>query len=244
MSKSALADQVALVTGGSKGYGLGIATELQKAGARVVITGRDQVALESAAKQIGATPIVADVTSAEDWDRVIGGIEREHGKLDILINNAGAGVKIAPVDEQSVAAIQQAVAVNLIGPIFGARAAVPLMKKQGSGTIINISSICARESWPGWAVYGAAKAGLQQFSEGLYVETRSHGIRVTTLTPSWGLTDFLRSAEIPEFAKETAGKVTQPAELGRIVVDLCALPAHLCALDYTLLPLVQQIEPL
>lgn len=244
MSKSALAEKVALVTGGSKGYGFGIASELQMAGARVVITGRDQAALESAAKQIGATPIVADVTSAEDWERVIGKIEQDYGRLDILINNAGAGVQIAPVDEQSVTAIQQAVAVNLVGPILGARAAVPLMKKQGSGTLINISSICARESWPGWAVYGAAKAGLQQFSEGLYVETRNYGIRVTTLTPSWGLTEFSRNADLPEFEKETASKVTQPADLGRVVVDLCALPAHLCALDYTLLPLVQSIEPL
>lgn len=233
-----------MVTGGAKGYGAGIAAELSRAGAKVYITGRDQVALDEAEKTLGVTALKADVTSATDWERVIATVVKASGQLDILINNAGAGVQIAEVAEQSVESIQQVIAVNLTGPIFGARAVVPVMKKQGAGTIINISSICERESWPGWAVYGATKAGLKQFSEGLYVENRAHGIRVTTLTPSWGRTEFLKNAALDGFDAETAEKVTQPADLGRIVVDLCALPAHLCALDYTLLPLVQQIEPL
>jgi len=239
-----LSNQIALVTGGSQGYGLGIARELVRAGARVFITARHTERLEKAAAETGALPITADATRAEDWERVLEIIATKAGTPDILINNAGAGVRIAPVEEQSVEEIRQALEVNLFASILGARAVIPGMKARGRGTIIQISSICERNSWPGWAVYGAAKAGLRQFSEGLHTEVRSHGIRVTTLVPSWGLTSFQNAAALDEFDPATAARVTKPEELGAVVVHLCSLPDHLVALDMTLLPLVQEIVPL
>jgi NADP-dependent 3-hydroxy acid dehydrogenase YdfG len=121
---------------------------------------------------------------------------------------------------------------------------VPWMKRQKSGTIINISSICSREAWPGWSVYSAAKIGLSQFSKCLYLEVQDCGIRVTTLIPSWGATDFLAAANIPERDNDTEQLVTKPRELGDLVVGICELPGHLEIQDLTILPMVQKIIPL
>ena len=129
-------DQIAIVTGGSKGYGAGIAEALAKAGAKVWITGRDQQALDAAA------------------------------------------------------------ALNLAGPLYGCRRAAKVMAAQKSGIILNISSGCALHAWPGWGPYSAAKAGLNQFSHCLYTELREAGVRVTTITPYWGATDFVAAAGI------------------------------------------------
>jgi len=243
MSSQPLKNQCALVTGGSRGYGAGIAKALVEAGARVYITGRNEETLRRSAAATGAHPLVADVTSAADWERVRAAIEAESAGVDLLINNAGAAVRIADVEAQSPEEIAAVIAVNLTGPILGVRALLPGMKQRGRGTILNLSSICDHQSWPGWTIYGAAKAGLRKFSEGLYTECRPHGVRVTTLTPSWGRTGFQEAANLDGFDAATAAAVTGPEELGAVVVQLCALPGHLTALEMTLLPLVQEIVP-
>ncbi len=233
----------ALVTGGSSGYGYGIAEALLEAGCRVWITGRDREKLERAAAELGATPVLADVTSAADWDRVFAAMGQE---VDLLINNAGGGGKIAPTAEQSDADIAATIAINLTGTILGCSRAARLMIPKKSGSIINISSVCALYAWPGWSIYTAAKAGLAKFSHGLYTELRPHGIRVTCLTPSWGATNFNRAAglsgasESPELARQCIS----PGELGKLVRNLLELPAHLAVPDLTIQPLIQEITPM
>src|SRR5579883_2563447 len=145
-----LQDQAALVTGGAKGFGAGIARRLREAGARVWITGRDTAALEAAAKTHRLDWLAADATSPADWDRAIAAILAATGRLDILVNNAGAGVKIAPAAEQTDASILQSIEVNLLGPLYGCRRVAPIMQRAGRGTIVNISSTCSRYAWPGW----------------------------------------------------------------------------------------------
>ncbi len=240
-----LAGSTALVTGGSKGYGTGIAAGLRDKGANVWITGRDEAGLERTAAELGVRALKADVTSSEDWDRLFDEVlAASDGRLDILVNNAGAGIAIAPVAEQTVEEIRESIAVNLTGAILGCRRAAPVMCGQGSGTIINISSACARQAWPGWAVYSAAKAGLVQFSKCLYTEVRASGVRVTSVIPSWGATEFLAAAKAPSHGPETASKCIQPRELGELVANICALPPHLEIQDLTLWPLVQEVMPL
>ena len=164
-----ISKSTALVTGGSKGYGAGIAEALKERGTQVWITARNEEVLEATAARLGVHGVRADVTSSEDWDRVFDEVLKDSGGLDILVNNAGAGIHIAPLDEQSDEEIAQSIAVNLIGPIFGARRAAQVMRKQGSGTIINISSVCARQAWPGFAVYSGAKSGMVQFGKCLFI---------------------------------------------------------------------------
>jgi NAD(P)-dependent dehydrogenase (short-subunit alcohol dehydrogenase family) len=238
---------VSLVTGGTKGWGLGIAYALKQAGAVVWVTGRDEAAVHQAQTVHGLQGIAADVSKAEDWDRVVAAIEKESGPIGILVNNAGAGGKIVPVGEQTDASIVDTIFTNLIGPMLGSRRIIPGMISRGDGVIVNISSACSFKSWPGWSIYSAAKAGLEQFARGLYVELRPHGIRVSTIIPAWGATEFTKAADLPGHPAgdpEIAKQCIQPSEMGQTVLNICTQPKHLAVLELTLLPLVQEICPL
>jgi len=236
--------RVAIVTGGSRGYGAGIAQTLQQAGAEVWITGRDTATLEAKAKELGAHHLRADVTIPDDWDQLFDAVMNKHGRLDILVNNAGAGIHIAPFVEQTDEGIEAIVRLNLTGQMFGWRRAAKVMQQQQSGLIINISSGCAIHAWPGWGPYSAAKAGLNQASHCLYTELREAGVRVCTITPYWGNTSFRDASDIPLAGEEVEQRMMQPDEMGQLVLDICRTPAHLAIPDVTVQPLVQQIEPM
>lgn len=240
-----LSKAVAIVTGGSKGYGAGIAEALKKRGARVWITGRDQKALDRTAKRLGVHGVKADVTVASDWDRLFEEVlGASRGRLDVLVNNAGAGIRIAPLAEQTDEEIERSIAVNLTGALLGCRRAAAVMKKQKSGTIINVSSVCARQAWPAFAPYSAAKAGMGQATDCLYNELRPFGVRVTSVIPSWGATEFAEAANLPKRDAKTRAKCIQPLELGELIVQICSLPAHLNIQDVTLWPMIQEVVPL
>ncbi|MCI5798028.1 MAG: SDR family oxidoreductase [Victivallales bacterium] len=231
-----------LVTGGSDGYGRGIAAVLKKAGAEVWITGRNIEKLEKAAEELGVRTIQADASSGADWDRVM----RETGELDVLVNNAGFGGKIVPVAEQTDEDIIRTIGTNLTGVVLGCRRAGAMMAKRKRGIIINISSVCALYAWPAWSVYTAAKAGVAKFSHGLYTELRPHGVRVSCVTPSWGQTGFNHAANISGASEnpELAAKCIAPEELGNIVRSIIEQPDHLAVPDITVQPVIQDISPM
>ena len=118
------------------------------------------------------------------------------------------------------------------------------MKAQHSGLIINISSVCQQQAWPGWAAYSAAKAGLAQLSKCLFTELREFGVRVTTVVPSWGATEFLEAAGLDDRSPEENAKCIHPSELSALVADLAGLPPHLVTEEIPLWPMIQQVEPL
>lgn len=231
-----------LVTGGSDGYGRGIAAVLKKAGAEVWITGRNVEKLEKAAEELGVRTIQADASSGADWDRVM----RETGELDVLVNNAGFGGKIVPVAEQTDEDIIRTIGTNLTGVVLGCRRAGAMMAKRKRGIIINISSVCALYAWPAWSVYTAAKAGVAKFSHGLYTELRPHGVRVSCVTPSWGQTGFNHAANISGASENPglAAKCIAPEELGNIVRSIIEQPDHLAVPDITVQPVIQDISPM
>lgn len=243
-NESSLKEKAAVVTGGSRGYGYGIAQSLRAAGAEVWITSRDEAALKKAADELGVKSVVADVTVASDWDQVFETVLGDKNRLDILVNNAGAGIKIAPFDEQTDETIDAIVRLNLTGQMFGWRRAAKVMREQKSGLIVNISSGCAIHAWPGWGPYSGAKAGLNQASHCLYTELREAGVRVCTVTPYWGDTGFRAASDVPQADDDTRSKMMTPAEMGQLVLDVCKLPPHLVIPDLTVQPLVQEIEPL
>jgi NAD(P)-dependent dehydrogenase (short-subunit alcohol dehydrogenase family) len=239
-----LQGKVAIVTGASGGYGLGISEILAEEGARVWMTARREEPLREAAERVGGTAIPADVGVAADWDRVFAAVAGQAGRVDILVNNAGAGVTVKNLDEQSDEQIDAAVAVNLTGAAYGCRRAAALMKRQKAGSIVNIASVCAVQAWPGFGAYSAAKAGLLQLSRCLHTELRPFGVRVTCLIPSWGATNWRQAAGMPEAEPEIQARSIQPRELGRTVADLCALPVHLVVQEMVLWPMVQEVVPL
>lgn len=232
----------AVVTGGGSGFGKGLAAELVRRGADVWITGRDAGKLAAAAQETGAKAIVADVTSGSDWDRVFA----EVGDMDVLVNNAGAGVRIAELASQGDAEIAESVNLNLTGAIMGSARAARLMVARGKGSIVNVSSVCAQHAWPGWSVYTAAKAGLLKFSHALYTEMRPKGVRVFCVIPSWGKTDFNSSAGISGASEDPkqCDECIRPEDFGRMVADLLELPDRLAVPEVTLQPMIQEIVPM
>lgn len=237
-----LKDRKIIVTGGSEGYGRGIAYVLKKAGANVLITGRNLEKLRKTAKELSVDCIQADVSSGKDWDALL----KAAGDIDVLVNNAGSGGKIALVCEQDDEAIISTINTNLTGVILGCSRAARVMIPRKKGTIINISSVCALYAWPSWSVYTAAKAGLAKFSHGLYTELRPHNIRVTCLTPSWGQTSFNNAANISGASENPAlsDKCISPEELGNIVKSIIETPDHLAIPDVTVQPMIQDISPM
>ncbi len=229
-----------IVTGGSVGYGYGIAKKLKARGAEVIITGRRLEMLEKAAQELGVAFVQADVGKGEDWDRVFAAAG---GKVDVLINNAGAAIKVKPLADFTDEEIEACISTNLTGVLLGCKRAAKVMIPQGSGLIINVSSVCAHYGWPNLVAYTAGKAGLDKMSRALYTELRPHNIRVTVLTPSWGNTDFSVAAGSGRKDSELQKKIMSPDQMGDLAVQICELPENLVMPEVMVQPVVQEIIP-
>ena len=220
-----LENVVAVVTGGSRGIGLGIASALVASGARAVITGRDRVQLDAAASQIGGGggslhAVVADVRKPDDAARAIDAAVAQFGGLDVLVNNAGVGV-FASVADMSAAEWQRVIETNLNGVFYCSHAAIPHLRRRGGGWIINISSLAGKNPFVGGAAYCASKAGLNAFSEALMQEVRYDNIRVSYIMPGSVATGFAGRG-----ASGEADWKTQPEDVAELVLELITFPSR------------------
>ena len=234
-------NDVILITGGSSGYGKAAAKKFADAGCRVIITGRNEAALEAAAKETGAVPFRADVTSPDDWKALRAFVAEKYGKIDLLLNNAGGGVAIKDTAEQSVADIDRTIMLNLNGTIYGCREFAPMFLSQKSGTIMNISSVCAKQAWPGWTVYAAAKWGVLGFTKGLTAELAPSGIRVTCLVPGAGDTAFDANAN---FTGRGAVPGLKAEHIADTIYNIYTLPANVWVEEATVWGIDQVVIPL
>lgn len=194
-------NKVIVVTGGSSGFGMETARLLLEMGAKVVITGRNQQRLDRAAEEFGSGDLLAvraDAVSTDDWTRLLDGTCERFGRLDVLVNNHGAGIKIAETADLDDETIQTVLDVNLASVIKGCREAVRRMKPQGSGQIVNVSSGCAHYSWPAWGAYTAAKAGMVAFTRCLHKEMAEWGGKATSFVPGAARTNFCEAAGIAD----------------------------------------------
>ena len=212
---SALAGKIALVTGGNRGIGRGIAEALGKAGMVVALTSRSAEAATSTAAAIGsgARGYACDVRRHEQVAALFAAVEKDLGGIDVLVNNAGVGV-FGKVADMSLEDWHAVIETNVNGVFYCTRAAIPQMKRRGGGYIFNVSSLAGRNAFPGAAAYCASKHAVNGFSETLFQEVREDGIRVTYLMPGSVATDFGRGST----AK--AGWALQPEDVGEMVVDL------------------------
>jgi NAD(P)-dependent dehydrogenase (short-subunit alcohol dehydrogenase family) len=181
--------KVALVTGGASGIGRGCAERLAAEGAVVVITDvQDAKGAEvvAAIKQAGGKCeyLHHDVTDEAAWEDVVGQVKKAHGRLDVLVNNAGIAVN-APIDTMSLADWRRQQAVNLDGVFLGTKHAIPLMRAGGGGSIVNMSSVAGLKGSPGLAGYCATKGGVRLFTKAVAMECAQakDGIRVNSVHP-------------------------------------------------------------
>ncbi len=189
-------DRVALVTGGTRGIGFAIASRLAKDGFAVVISGRSDESVTSAVGRLqGAVQgsrfsgRPADARSESDQQALVGFVERTHGRLDVLVNNAGVG-EFDSVERLDPSRFREVVETNLFGPYYATHFAVPLMKKGGGGFIVNIGSLAGVNAFANGSAYNASKFGLLGFSEASMLDLRHQGIRVAAILPGSVGTEF------------------------------------------------------
>lgn len=232
--------KVVLITGGTSGYGLATAKKFRENGDTVIIASRNAEKVEKNVKENGfAAGFKIDVENFCEWEKLKADVIEKFGKIDVLVNNAGGGVKIADVSEQSSADIDKAVSLNLNSVIYGSKLFGEVMKKQGDGIIINISSVCARHCWGGWSVYAAAKAGVLNFTKGLYVELRPYGAKATCIIPAAASTGFQSNAGIGE-----ENQTLMPEDIANAVFYAANQPKGVVIEEMTVWGTSQDVQPL
>jgi len=182
-----LAGKVAIITGASAGIGEATAIAIAAEGAKVVLAARRSDRLDALAQHItnaGGTafPIVTDVTDKTQVQNLVQKTNAEFGRIDILVNNAGIAL-VGAIDGANTSDWERMVNLNLLGLLYVTHAVLPIMKAQGVGHIVNISSVAGRTARVGVGVYNATKWGVNGFSESLRQEVCKQNIRVTIVEP-------------------------------------------------------------
>lgn len=232
METSPVEDRAALVTGAAQGIGLGIARSLLRQGFRVALTDRDADAAGHAARELDPTSVRCrgfrlDVAQVHDWSRVVAEWERGHGRLDVLVNNAGVSPRgtAASTDETLW---DDTLAVNLKGPWLGVRASLPLLSQRG-GRIINIGSTHATIPLRNLFAYGVSKAGLLGLTRQVAVEYLHAGITCNMIAPGWvaspGERAIQAAAGRPDFPTGIH-RMSSPDDVGAAVLYLVSAAAR------------------
>jgi len=215
-----LTGKTAIVTGGTKGIGRGIAEALVKAGVSVCLSARSRKEIDEtllALSDLGGgavTGIVADVRNYTQIKALFELTEIQLGGLDILVNNAGIGI-FQTVEEMSPEDFCAVLETNVFGVFYCCHEAIPLMRKRGGGYIINISSLAGTNAHPKMAAYNASKFGLNGFSEALMQEVRHDGIKVSYIMPGSVNTEFGGDTPTPDQEWQL-----RPEDIARVVIDL------------------------
>ncbi len=211
--------KTALITGGSKGIGYGIAESLIKEGWKVAITGRQAKAVESAIaklnsiKQGNAIGLVADVRNFDQQKAAVEKLLRTFGQLDVLIANAGVGF-FGSIEKLEPRYWQETIDTNLTGVFYSVKACYEALKKS-KGYIITIGSLAGTNYFAGGSSYSASKFGLLGFTQAVMLDAREHQIKVSTIMPGSVSTNF--NDQVPN---EQDGWKIQPEDIGQLVLDL------------------------
>jgi len=200
MNQIDLKDRVAVVTGGAQGIGFAIARRLVESGARVSLWDMNADLLAKAEAELGAAAsgITVNVTNYEAVAVAVAQVERELGRLDIVVNSAGIAGKNAPLEEYELEEWHKVIDIDLNGTFYVNRAVLPGMKARNYGRIVNIASIAGKEGNPNAAAYAAAKAGVIGMTKAVGKECAKYDIAINAITPATAKTRILEELK-PEF---------------------------------------------
>jgi len=211
-----LKDKKALVTGGGEGIGRAIAGALRAAGADVAITGRRRDVLERTAAELGVWAIPGDVSVEADVVATVEAFVARHGRIDVLVNNAGFG-HFAPLVEMERERFDAVFATNVTGAMLMAREAAKHFVRQRSGNLVNISSTSGLKGGAGSSAYSGSKFALRGMTECWREELRRYDVRVILINPSEVLTDFSAHAG---YEQKRSDKKLRPQEIADAVLGV------------------------
>lgn len=235
-----LTNQVAIVTGASRGIGKAVAFQLAEQGAKLALAGSSEGVYETEKelKEKGFSYVKAfqvDVSNEQQMQKMVIEVLEAFGQIDILVNNAGIGF-FKEVEETTVEEWERIFAINVQGVFIGVKAVLPHMKERKSGTIITVSSDVGRYTIPNGAAYTATKYAVQGFSGSLAQEVRKYGIRVGTINPGMVDTYFANSIQgVPEKRDWLKAE-----DVAQAIVYMASAPKHMLIDEIILHPLIQQ----
>ena len=239
-------NKIVAIAGASSGSGKAMAEYLAGKGYGVALAARRGQLLEEIAGAIrqGGGRALAVPADLGVWAEAEGFVHKtlaEFGRIDVLVNNAGWGIRAADFDDLSIEEIDQGVAVNLMSVLYACRAVLPIMKTQKSGHIINVSSILGKRSRSKLAVYTACKHAVEGFSRSLLNDANRFGIKVSILAPAAIRTDWAAKAgaSLPEKIRLLAAE-----DIARMVECLIETGDHYTVWNMDVIALEQSIEPL
>lgn len=198
----AIQDKVVVITGASSGLGEAAARHLARHGAKLVLGARRLERLQALVKDLSlgnGAAVQTDVTQCAQVKHLVDHAVESHGRIDVIINNAGL-MPLSPIERGKIEDWDRMIDVNLKGVLYGIAAALPYMKAQHSGHIINVSSVAGHKVRPGVAVYAATKTAVRVISEGLRQEVKPYNIRTTVISPGAVATELPDSITEPDIA--------------------------------------------
>jgi NADP-dependent 3-hydroxy acid dehydrogenase YdfG len=236
-----LKGKVAWITGAGTGIGEGAALALARDGATVVLSGRRAEALQAVADKIGkaggkASVQPADVTKAAAVQKVADAIRSEHGRLDVVVNNAGMNIPDRTWQRLQAEGADAVITGNLTSAFYVVQAALPIMRAQRDGVIIHTASWAGRFIGPvSGPAYTAAKHGMVAMSHTINLEECQNGIRSCVVCPGEVATPILVNRPIPE-TPETMARMVQSEDMGNIIAFIAGQPAHVCINEIVVSP--------
>ncbi|WP_049979714.1 SDR family NAD(P)-dependent oxidoreductase [Halolamina rubra] len=221
-----LEEKVAVVTGGSTGIGRAIAAKFREYGAEVVIANRSADAGREAAEALDCTFTQCDVSSYDEVQALVDATVEEHGRLDVMVNNAGIG-RVGTVEEMDLDDWHDVMRINLNGVMHGTRAALPHLKAS-EGSVINVASIYGLVAGPGATAYATAKGAIVNFTRSVAVDYAAQNVRVNSICPGFVETPMTEPTfEDEEFyeyvhGRTPMGRVAQPEEIAGVAMFLAS----------------------
>ena len=236
-----LKGKVAWITGAGSGIGAGTALAYAGVGMRLVLSGRREAELQQVAAQVvarggSARVAVLDVSDADAVQAVADSIAQQEGRLDVLVNSAGLNVRERNWKHLQRAGWDQVLRIDLDGTFYCCHAVLPMMRAQGDGLIVNVSSWAGKHvSTLTGPAYSAAKFGVNAMTESLNIEEGIHGIRATAVCPGEVATPILDKRPIPVSAEDRA-RMVQADDCGELMLFLARMPVHVCLNEVTISP--------
>lgn len=243
-----ISGKVLVITGASSGMGEATARDLAAMGAKVVLGARRADRLDTLVKEITeaggeAVAVATDVTKLDDVQKLVNTAKETFGRVDVLFNNAGL-MPLSPLESLRIDEWDQMIDVNMKGTLYGIAAALPIMKAQKSGHIINVSSVYGHIVVATGAVYCATKHAVRAISEGLRQEVKDYNIRVTTISPgavNTELTSHITEPGLAEAVTEIVEEIgVSPSTMSNMVAFAISQPDDVAVSEVLFRPTVQE----